>query len=90
MLLMGLKLAVKLDGALTLFDLVTQKFEVLKEREVLPFRLLSPRWSPDGKYLIFVGYVPGHVKTYLYKMDLQTLEMEQVLEDSTANWPDWK
>ncbi len=49
---------------------------------------LSPRWSPDGRYIVFTSYKNGAPK--LYKMDLKTKRVTLIAGRSSLNiTPSW-
>jgi TolB protein len=49
-----------------------------------------PRWSLDGNKLLFVsGVTDGTTRTYIYSVNIDSSGLRKLLEDSTANSPDW-
>jgi len=67
---------------LRMIDLKTGKISVLAGSQ----GLWSPRWSPDGRYLIALSF-PGPADLVLY--DTQTREQRKLFTSKNGGWPAW-
>lgn len=49
-----------------------------------------PNWSPDGKKLVCVSaFTDGSQKTFVNIVDIDKKEIKRIVDDQTANFPDW-
>lgn len=49
----------------------------------------SPRWSPDGKKIIFLAYTPEAQKWCLYMINKDGTDLHKVIDDATITSCDW-
>lgn len=49
-----------------------------------------PNWSPDGKKLVCVSaFTDDSQKTFVNIVDIDKKEIKRIVDDQTANFPDW-
>lgn len=87
----GRRIAFQSNGEIAVINLDGSDFRLLTSQAwSRGFVLLEPRWSPDGQNLVVWSYsTDGLVRRYLYLFNAITGTLNRILEDSTANSPDW-
>jgi Tol biopolymer transport system component len=76
----------KIESELRIVDILTHKVTFLPRPQK---RTWSPRWSPDGKYIVcLTGPYPNTDGLELY--DFKTNEWKVILSElGSGNWPSW-
>ena len=87
----GKQIAFQSNGKIALINHDGSGFQILKSGfQSKEFVFLQPRWSPEGKHIVTWSYsTDGLVRRYIFIMNIDDALMRRVIDDSTANSPDW-
>ena len=74
-----------------ILDLVTGGVTNISQFFPDEYQLTSPRWSPDGKWLVYLGYGPNTPTHDLFKLNLETKRLVNLtnspeFSDGQASW----
>ena len=87
----GEKIAFESNGGIAIIDKDGTNFCRITDEYKIGFGGYGqPRWSPDGKRLVMIWYpADWSARTFIFTVNIDGSGLSKLLEDSTANSPDW-